>query len=608
MHSGLSRGIGAGSGPRVVLCGSRAAKSWRGAASFVRLGILLVGVAGRSVEAAAQISPGPLARAHASLGGPLDCMKCHAKDEKGLDQQCLACHREIAATIKARLGLHGKGRLEGCARCHPDHAGEDFELIAWEEGSEERFDHSKTTFELKGRHKELECRDCHNAEHSVSAIASLSPRKDRSRGFVGLEKACASCHEDPHRGVLGESCATCHGENKWIPASGFHHADTAYPLTGKHQETECDACHRAERLSLPVAADGRREALWKPLPHGECSDCHADPHRERLGPQCSTCHSTASFRETDRERFDHDKTRYPLRGRHRALECAQCHDEKKAWGAKPRFERCSDCHEEAHGKGAMLAGKPVDCGSCHSVDGFKPSTVTAAMHADFAYPLTGAHFRVACASCHPKRKGSAALGLGTAAVLMRPPYGDCTDCHSDPHRGRFGSGGDRPYDKQCLSCHGTQAFRPARFGIDEHALSLFPLEGAHRTVPCSDCHQELERSGAGRANAPAMDFRERFARCSDCHETPHGTQFDGRGDCSSCHSLEAFAPADGFDHAKLEAFPLTGAHAGVACAKCHPEREVAGGRREVVYRPIAHECQDCHGSAVPAAGGNAGAN
>ncbi len=562
--------------------------------SVVRFGILLAAVAGTSAKALAQISPGPLARAHASLDGPLDCMKCHGAGDKGLDRQCLACHKEIAATIDARRGLHGKGRLESCARCHPDHAGEDFDLVSWAEGSEDRFDHSKTVFELKGKHRQAECRDCHNPDKAVSPIASLSPRKDRSRGFVGLETSCASCHDDPHLGVLGTTCQSCHDEAAWTPAPAFDHGRTAYPLTGKHATIECDDCHRADRLGRPLAADGRREPVWKPLAHGPCSDCHDDPHDGRLGPECSSCHNTESFGKTDRESFDHDRTRYPLRGRHRRVDCASCHDEKTAWGAKPPFGTCSSCHEQAHGNASRLAAES-DCSACHSVDGFDSSTITAARHDDFAYPLRAAHVRVACDSCHPKRSGSAAAGLGTAAVLLRPPSGRCTDCHDDPHANRFGPGGERPYADECLACHGMDAFRPASFGLDEHARALFPLEGAHRTVPCLDCHEAL---APGRPMRAALSFRETFGRCSDCHADPHGAQFGARADCASCHDLAAFAPATKFDHARLEAFPLTGAHAGVPCAKCHPEQTGAGGRREVVYRPVAHACRDCHGPEV----------
>lgn len=567
--------------------GRRRAAGRSSAAAIVPLGLLLA-VTGQRGDAQAQISPGPLARAHAELEGPLKCMKCHARDDEGLDRQCLACHREIDATLKTRRGLHGKAGLSGCAKCHPDHAGEDFELVAWEEGSEERFDHSRTTFELRGRHREVKCRECHNAGNSVSDVAALSPRKDRSRGFVGLKTDCRSCHEDPHERVLGDDCRSCHDENAWKPAALFRHDDAAWPLTGKHRTVECASCHLAERLELPLDARGERRPLWKPLAHGECSDCHEDVHQGRLGPECATCHDTNSFEKADRSDFDHDRTRYPLRGRHRTVECGSCHDEKTAWGARPRFERCTDCHEEAHGDPVVVRGARADCNSCHTVERFAPATVTAARHADFAYPLEGAHRHVACASCHPKKKGPAAAGLGTAAVLLRPEYAACTDCHADPHESRFATGGERPYSKGCLACHGMDAFRPARFGIEEHERSLFPLEGAHRTVPCSDCHEALRRTPV------RTDFRERFGRCIDCHQTPHGRQFDERGDCSTCHGLEAFTPADRFDHETMAAFPLKGAHAAVACSECHARRG-----EEVVYRPLAHECQDCHGPNGP---------
>lgn len=568
--------------------GRRRAAS-RPAAAVVPLGLLLA-VAGQRGDAHAQISPGPLARAHAGLEGPLNCMKCHARDDEGLDRQCLACHREIDATLKARRGLHGKAGLAGCAKCHPDHAGEDFELVAWEEGSEQRFDHSKTTFALRGKHREVPCRDCHDAEHTVSDIAALSPRQDRSRGFVGLETDCRSCHADPHERVLGDDCRSCHDESGWKPAARFRHDEAAWALTGKHRTVECDACHRAGKLSLPLDERGERRPRWKPLAHGECSDCHEDVHEGRLGAACSSCHDTAGFEKTDRSGFDHDRTRYPLRGRHRAVECAACHDEQKAWGPRPRFARCTDCHDEAHGEPVLLRGARADCSACHEVDGFAPATVTAATHADFGYPLEGAHRQVACASCHPKRRGAAAAGLGTAAVVLRPSHSACTDCHEDPHGSRFAPGGERPYAKGCVACHGPDAFRPARFGLDEHERTRFALEGAHRTVPCLDCHEAL---GAKRAR---LEFRERFGRCSDCHETPHGRQFDERGDCSTCHGLDAFAPASRFDHETMAAFRLKGAHAAVACAQCH----VPSGD-EVVYRPLAHECQACHAPNGPAA-------
>ncbi|MBI5504622.1 MAG: cytochrome c3 family protein, partial [Deltaproteobacteria bacterium] len=444
---------------------------------------VLLAIGGNSAHA--QVSPGPLARAHAALGGQFDCLECHDQGKKGLDLRCLACHKEIAATLAARRGLHGKAQLGQCAKCHPDHAGEDFELIAWEEGSAERFDHSKTTFPLEAKHRSLKCRDCHNAKSSVSPIADLSPCTDRSRGYVGLETACAACHADPHQRVLGEACGSCHGQDAWKPASNFKHQDADYALTGKHSTTKCDACHKAARLSLPIGKNGERAPLWKPLAHGECSDCHEDPHRDKLGPACAKCHVTDDFKRVERDRFDHDRTRYQLRGKHVSLKCEQCHSEETAWGKKPRFEKCTDCHKDAHGGSDRLAGKPADCGACHSVAAFKPSTYTAAMHSDASYALTGKHLAIACGECHPKVKGAAAAALGPAAVMLRPKHDACTDCHSDAHKGQT-SGGER--GGTCESCHTSAGWKPARFTVADHERTRFALVGRHAKAQCAACH------------------------------------------------------------------------------------------------------------------------
>jgi hypothetical protein len=148
---------------------------------------------------------------------------------------------------------------------------------------------------------------------------------------------------------------------------------------------------------------------------------------------------------------------------------------------------------------------------------------------------------------------------------------------------------------------------PSLFDLDDHAKSAFPLEGAHRAVPCVTCHAELGRAPRGpglllasTASVP-LEFRARHGACRDCHETPHGTQFDDRRDggaCQACHGLDSFRPAARFDHAALKNFPLTGAHAQVACARCHPVKQ-ADGRPVVAYRPLPRRCQDCHGRTPP---------
>ena len=94
--------------------------------------VLLAGVLtsmGTARRARAQISPGPLSRAHQSLEGPLNCLKCHAGKAEALEKACLECHKPIATLQALKRGLHATIREQKCATCHPEHAGRDFSLI-----------------------------------------------------------------------------------------------------------------------------------------------------------------------------------------------------------------------------------------------------------------------------------------------------------------------------------------------------------------------------------------------------------------------------------------------------------------------------------------------
>src|SRR4051794_29653457 len=54
----------------------------------------------------AQISPGPLSRAHQTLSGGTNCTKCHEVSTRAPSFRCLECHREIAAELHENRGLH----------------------------------------------------------------------------------------------------------------------------------------------------------------------------------------------------------------------------------------------------------------------------------------------------------------------------------------------------------------------------------------------------------------------------------------------------------------------------------------------------------------------
>ncbi len=506
--------------------------------------------------------------------------------------KCLACHTEMARLIQDDRGLHPRVAKQECASCHPEHAGLDFDLVHWDEGAAERFDHRRAGWALEGKHATTECRACHKPAFQHGPAAALMKRARPANSWIGLESACKSCHEDVHRGALDTNCMRCHDTRGWKPAPGFDHAKSDYPLTGKHAAVACEKCHLAATLPLAHDAAGQPLALFKPVPHGECSSCHRDPHATRFGAACAKCHTTESWQRVNEQTFDHERTRYPLRGKHAALACATCHDPVKAWGKDPKFAACTNCHADAHGGLATLAGKPADCAACHAVAGWTPSTYTVEQHRAAAYPLGGKHEQVACASCHPKAApGAAAAAFGTARVQLRPRHERCASCHADAHGGEFTRRADRG---ACESCHAVAGWRPSAVDVAAHQKYDFPLEGAHRATPCFACHPVL-KPGAAPVKPLALTIPK--ARCETCHENPHGDQFAARRDhgaCAGCHSQDAFAPAARFDHNRDSAFRLEGAHARAACGRCHATTRDPNGRARTSYRPLSAKCESCH--------------
>jgi hypothetical protein len=551
---------------------------------------------------AAQIEPGPLARAHHGLEGALQCVKCHGGG--GRDQmtvRCLQCHREIAWLDEQKRGYHATLQNQACASCHPDHAGEEFALLSWPDGGPERFDHSRTGWTLTGRHATAKCADCHTAKFRHSESARRSPRQGPDWGWVGLDRTCTGCHADAHRGALDSACTTCHDTERWKPAPRFSHAQTRYPLTGAHLSVGCDACHQAARLHPPRAANGALVSVFAPVPHAECSACHADPHGGRLGGTCSTCHVTTAFTTVNRAGFDHERTRFPLRGRHASVSCERCHDFSpggKVIRDRP-FSSCGGCHDDAHAGSATLAGRVVDCAACHSVEGWRPATFTVAQHHATKFPLDGRHAAVTCAECHAKAPpGIAAAALGSAGVWLRPVAGRCRD---DAHGGTLAA---RPDSGACESCHTVAGWAPSTVTVAAHARYRFALEGAHAAIPCVACHRGFSTAAttaspvsAPRTLAP-LTFDAPARGCEGCHASPHGAQFAARADhgaCEGCHDLQAFRPAARFDHARDAAFSLKGAHQAVACDRCHRTTRDAQGRPRTVYRPVPTNCEACHG-------------
>ncbi len=381
---------------------------------------------------------------------------------------------------------------------------------------------------LSRAHASLEgianCQKCHEPGHQVAASKCLSCHKPIAERIAARK----GVHRD-----AGDQCVGCHAEHAGLdaelrpfdPKDFDHPGETGFPLDGLHAPLarECARCHKT-----------RSFLTLRP----SCASCHADPHKGSLGPTCTTCHSTAVRFAAARGAFDHARTRFPLVGAHRKVDCARCHVNRAFTGLK--FAACTDCHRSPH-----RAALGADCTSCHANDAWQTRKMD---HARTSFPLAGRHASVPCASCHKQ-----------PAVRVALKADRCANCHADVHQGQF--------KQDCGACHKETGFAAAPF---DHAKGTkFALTGRHASLPCGQCHKNastLAPSRAGRTERPVL-FAGLSSNCASCHPDVHTGE---AGDaCQACHGTTAFRPVTAYSHAATLAPFFKGAHQAAPCAACH---------------------------------------
>lgn len=520
---------------------------------------------------------------------------------------------------------------------------------------------------LSSSHAELQglrqCTACHRlgqrgaaAERCLACHESLAARLREGRGYHARQpaKTCGSCHAE-HYGRQFELIR--------LDTAAFDHGATGHDLNDAHRRTECRACHRPANVTdAGVRAEGGRtlslERTWLGL-EARCGSCHAsdDPHDAQFrGKDCGACHGETRWEEA--ARFDHDRSEYPLTGRHRRVECGGCHREVEGVTrfAGVAFGTCAACHGDVH-----RGGQGSGCATCHTTTGWRAFAggfdTSRFDHRRTTFPLSAAHARVACDACHRQPARSDAIirirfaqrssASRFPSILVR----DCRSCHVSAHPG---SEADRAAGADCAACHGEDGWSPAAFGMREHEATRFPLDGAHMLATCDRCHAPASRGrlefrrpdigceachavvnphgrayadGAGRtdcarchgsasweptavrhdafplagahASTPcaachAADRASVPRECEACHADPHAGQTADRT-CGACHDAATFARAIGFDH-ETTAFPLTGAHAAAECRACHARLPSRPGAVLIRFKPVPFRCEDCHAS------------
>jgi len=546
---------------------------------------LVVGAHAQSIESV--LAPGEVIAGHAKVEH--ECANCHVRfNPKGQDALCMACHKEVAQDVKQHQGLHGRLKAQpSCRSCHTDHKGRQARIVLLDT---KRFDHQQTDYTLKGKHTDVACNQCHAAGkkywQAPADCFTCHKKDDVHKGGIGKQcadchretswkltdfdhgkkthfaledkhlklkcddchangrfkdtpKTCVGCHkkDDEHKGQYGGKCETCHNARSWKDNTFNHDTDTVYALKGKHRKTACADCHTGPlyRQKLPQ----------------QCWDCHKkdDKHKETLGKDCASCHSESGWK--DPPRFDHDKTPFPLLGKHVKADCKDCH---KSVLFKEAPSDCYACHKKDDKHEGTLGKGCVDC---HAERDWK-ATSGRFNHDLTRFALRNGHAtaKIQCADCH---QGGPKFFRGTDTR--------CYSCHKkdDKHEGTQG--------QQCAQCHGDRDWKATVF---DHSKTRFPLTGGHGRVECQDCHVTKRFKDVSRA-------------CVSCHVKDDQHKGKLGALCATCHNARNWK-AWNFNHARQTSYALTGRHAQVKCEACHAQPAPAGK----AIAAVGQRCIDCH--------------
>ena len=427
--------------------------------------------------------------------------------------------------------------------------------------------------ELAEPHAQLEgmsnCTQCHDLGEHVSDQKCLACHKelkiriDQKKGFHSSLK------------VSGKGCTTCHSDHlsrKYdivhLDKTKFDHKDAGFVLEGKHKEKQCVDCHKPENIKDPAIKKKKMTFLGLST---ECLSCHKDYHQGTLPANCINCHNFDSFKTS--KKFDHQTTKFPLRGKHTEVACLKCHPIEKKNGQDIQkftgvaFNNCTACHKDVH---ENKFGN--DCRKCHSEESFHQiSGIKTFDHSKTNFLLKGKHQTIDCKACHKTGKFTDPI-----------KHNQCQDCHKDFHKGDFARrDGTKP---DCNQCHTNAGFSPSTFSIEQHNKK-FKLEGAHLATSCMGCHKKEGE----------WKFKKMGKRCVDCHKNEHKgfieDKFMPNEDCTICHNVGSWKKVT-FDHNKTN-FKLDGKHADIACSECHYAKNENGARIQQ-FKGMSQECSTCH--------------
>ena len=491
----------------------------------------------------------------------IDCKRCHLDSVLSkAGKKCISCHSNV----------HNNILENDCESCHNSET--------WKKIS---FNHSTTSFSLKGKHQKVncyqchkhdfnntptacischlsdnekatnpnhanlkfpsECQNCHNSEswsdtnfnHSVytkfkltEKHMTLTCKKCHPRDFQKPESSCISCHlfayqqtKNPNHelAVLSKDCELCHNQTLWKPSIFNHNSGTSFPLHGAHLKADCSKCHSSNFAKTPTA----------------CVSCHLKNYLATKNPdhvqanfskECQNCHTTSGRSPS---KFDHNTaTNFPLKNSHVGVECKICHTN----GYKGRSTLCISCHLKEYNKviypNHVAANFSKECQLCHNDKKWEQSIFNH--NTTTTFPLTGSHIGIDCRQCHTT------VFSGTSS--------ECYSCHQKDYNNMISLSHEKSkFPTSCKNCHSTTAWKKTNFNHDRDNFPIFSKTHKEKWITCNDCHSNLSNF---------IEFS-----CIKCHKHADKQESDSvhikvsnytyaAKSCLSCHPKGLVLPHD----------------------------------------------------------------
>ncbi|OGU79211.1 MAG: hypothetical protein A2279_12440 [Stygiobacter sp. RIFOXYA12_FULL_38_9] len=460
----------------------------------------------------------PLLGSHTTV----KCGLCHTTTLTGTPTTCYSCHQAKYSSAPEHVA---KGYPQTCEQCH--------NTTNW---SSVTFNHAATKFPLLGSHTTVKCNSCHTTV------------------FAGTPTECVSCHQANFTAApnhtaqnYSQDCKQCHTPVDWKTIN-FNHSTTKFPLLGSHTTVKCNSCHTTTLTGTPTTCYSCHQAKFTAAPN----------HVAQGYPQtCEQCHNTTDWKSVT---FNHATTKFPLTGAHVSVICNSCHS--KGYVGTPTD--CYSCHQAKYTSAPEHVAKsyPTDCKVCHTTTTWQGAVFN---HSTTAFPLTGAHISVTCASCHT----TTFKGTPTA----------CSSCHTTKYQSTTNPNHALiNIPVTCEQCHTTNpGWKPATFPIHNN---YYQILGAHLQIAnqCSNCH--------------AGNYNTKHSGCVSCHLTQYNQVTNPNHAtakfplaCEQCHTQNVWKPST-FNH-DGQYFPIySGEHRGEwsLCTDCHTNQSN--------YKVF--ECINCH--------------